>query len=498
MMIKGSVLGASVAALLVAYGCERQNPGKLGGDLNTGEHCIEPPEASGPSGPTTTTGPTTTSAGPGSGGSTSGTTGSGGAPATTSGGTGNTMEAPKTELDDRVLDYSEALRIASLKVVGTLPTNTQIYELADTAEKDKPAKYVEMIDKLLADPRFGQRMIEYHREVFKMFGVPVDNPNTPENEALLPSRETAPMLAAQIVVEGKPWTDLLTQKSDACPTFDAATGKFTPAKCANAASVMAYTGQEAVGMLTDPGALSLYYGNLAMRRNRFFHETFLCLSGNAAGFPEGATKPYSTIGACGEPAPSNYSSPWPMNRISGACNTLSPPDFPESKGRIDFHAWNSSVVCANCHGTWNHRAPLWAPFDDKGMVDVQTETFMGKQVPNFPVLVPVEGAPRARMADWLPDGEPLAWKYTTDGSMNVKDLIELGNVMAKDDAVIKCAVKRTWNYAMSRGDIVENAGADVPDDAKFFEALVKSFETNGYNMKTLLRAILLHDDFVRF
>ena len=46
--------------------------------------------------------------------------------------------------------------------------------------------------------------------------------------------------------------------------------------------------------------------------------------------------------------------------------------------------------------------------------------------------------------------------------MPAKDIGEMGAAMAKDDEVIACGVRRMWNYAMSKGDIVID-GADVPD-----------------------------------
>jgi hypothetical protein len=276
-----------------------------------------------------------------------------------------------------------------------------------------------------------------------------------------PSRETAPVFAAQVVVEGKPWTDLLTATTGTCPTYDEQTNSFVPADCNN--------GITSAGVLTDPGIHSLYWGNLAFRRNRFFHEVFLCRNGNAAGGAEPTSDP-SEVGACGESPPPNYNSPWPMSSIAGPCNG----------GQVDFHEYNTTVVCANCHATWNHRAPLFANFDRFGMY------FDSPQV-----LVPVEGSPFAVRTDWLPEGEPTAWKY----EMPAQSLTELGQVMANDPEVVTCAVKRVWNYAMSRGDIVDNETA-VPNSV--VAEYVDLFENNNLNVKATLRAILLSEDFVSF
>lgn len=425
-----ALLGASLA-LAVLYGCERDNPYELAGDASAHDDC--PPIT----------------------GTNDDPTGGQGADDPTGGqGAGTTYDP--NELDKRVVDYGEALRTASLKLVGNLPTLDQIYRIADTPEEGQAAEYEEMIDEMLDDPRFSVRMIEYWRNVFKMYGDDVQIMGQPA-----PSRETAPVFAAQVVVEGRPWTDLLTAQSGTCPTYDASTNSFVAGDCAN--------GITPAGVLTDPGIHSLYWGNLAFRRNRFFHEVFLCRNGNAAGGAEPTSDP-STVGACGEEPPPNYNSPWPMSSIAGPCNG----------GQVDFHEYNTTVVCANCHATWNHRAPLFANFDRFGMY------FDSPQV-----LVPVEGSPLAVRTDWLPDGEPTAWKY----EMPASDLTELGQVMASDPDVMTCAVKRVWNYAMSRGDIVDN---ETPVPGSVVAEYVDHFETNNLSVLATLRAILLSEDFVSF
>jgi hypothetical protein len=409
--------GCALALLAAAAGCDRPNANQVTGDGVAADNCPQPSSGAGNN------------------------TGSGGESGTEG-----------TELDLRVVDYSEALRVASLKVVGTLPTLDQIYSVANAGDAAKAVAYEDLVDQLLADDRFATRMVEHHRSTFKMFGAGLEGDD--------PSRETAPTFAARIVVEGRPWTDLLTASSSTCPTYAPDSG-FADGECNN--------GIAPVGILTDPGIMGLYYGNLAFRRNRFFHEMFMCRNANAAGGAEPTTDP-STEGPCGAAAPSNYTSPWPMSSIAGECNG----------GRVDFHEWNTTVVCANCHATWNHRAPLWGYFDNKGAYQA-----------TFQVRVPVEGAPMAELSDWLPSGEGFAWKH----GMPVASLSELGQVMASDPEVRSCAVKRMWNYAMSRGDIVDNE-TPVPDNV--VAPLVEFFEENDFDMKATLRQILLSDDFVRF
>lgn len=438
-VIKRGVLLASVASL-AAYGCERPNPYKLAGDTSAHEDCppISPTGGQGANGQGANTG---------------------------TGGSGGNIGPDPSELAERELDYNEALKVASLKLVGNLPTLDQIYALANEPEATKADKYAEMIDDMMADDRFDVRMIEYWRNVFKQFGdgIPIDDDMDDQTPPVdVPSREFAPVFAARMVVEGRPWTDLLTASADTCPTYDELTGTFVGGECNN--------GITPVGILSDPGTHSLFWGNLAFRRNRFFHEIFTCRNANAPGGAEPTDTP-SDVGPCGQGTPpDNYNSPWPMDSISGAC----------SSAPVNFHEYNATTVCANCHATWNHRAPLFANFDRFG-------TFMASPQ----VLVPVEGSPFAVRDNWLPASEGTAWKF----GMPAGDLAQLGQVMASDPDVVACGVKRMWNYAMSRGDIVDN---ETPVPTTVIAGFIGDFESSNYNMRQVLKDILVSDDFVRF
>ena len=77
----------------------------------------------------------------------------------------------------------------------------------------------------------------------------------------------------------------------------------------------------------------------------------------------------------------------------------------------------------------------------------------------------------------------------------VSDIGALGVAMSKDGEVIFCAVKRMWDYSMSKGDIVADA-ADVPDSV--VSPYLTQFKANGYDLRAILRAMLVGPDFVRF
>src|SRR5437763_11247495 len=86
------------------------------------------------------------------------------ASASVSGGAGG---AGGSSSDPRVLDYGEALRTASLKLVGEVPDLGDLIALRDAAAADKPLVYQKLVDGMLADARFGRQMIAYWRDVFR-------------------------------------------------------------------------------------------------------------------------------------------------------------------------------------------------------------------------------------------------------------------------------------------------------------------------------------------
>ena len=419
------LIGALCVAVVATAGCKKNDPTELlGAGTSTGD-C-----GTGGAGGTSaavTTGSSVTSGGVTSAASTSaGSSGAGG------GLTG-------TVLDQRKLSYTEALRTASFKLVGNAPTLQQIEDLKSAPDQAKA--YGEQIDAMMSDARFVKRMIAFWQNTMRM-GGPAGGGK--------PSRDTAPTFAARLTVEGQPFTNLFTATSNTCPTFDGKT--FTNGDCVN--------GPVTAGILADPGLQGQYYGNLAFRRVRFFQETFACRKQPA----ELSSMP-TPIGTSGQ----SYTSPWKFESIAGTDNG----------GQIDFHDI-SSAICANCHGTSNHRAPLLANFDEAG-----------KYQPTIQVQVPVGGLPFALMSDWLPPGEVPAWKL----GVPTKDLAELGAAMAADDEVMSCAVSRVWNFAMSKGDIVIDAANIAPE---VIAPLYKDFKQNGYNLRSVIRAAFVHADFVRF
>jgi hypothetical protein len=340
-------------------------------------------------------------------------------------------------LDSRVLDYGEALRSASLKLVGDLPTLAEI----NAVKAGGKANYEAKIDSLLADPRFGAKQIAWWKDTLK-----TGNQGTPAMGA--PDFDTAATFAASVVVGDRPYTDLFTASTGTCPTYTS--GSFAPGNCAG-------TGPTA-GLLTDAGLMSQYFANMAFRRVRFVQETFVC------------SKYPTEFGSAPKPMGSGaYTSPWDFNSITGG-----------TTARINFQD-TSAVICANCHTTMNHQAPLFAHFDANVAFNAAIQ-----------VKTPSAGNPTAVLADWLPTGQAFYWR---SGGAAVTDIPGLGAEIAKDPAVARCAVNRIWNFAMSRGDIVNDL-ASIPDIVT--DPLVKDFTDNGFKMKRLLRNVFTSDDFVKF
>jgi len=335
----------------------------------------------------------------------------------------------------REVDYSAALRKASLRLLGDPPPLAEIKFVADAA--DPKQAYEALVASYLEDPRFARQMLVFWRDALKM-----------GNNGML---ESAPVFAAELVVEDRPYTELFTATNGTCPTFDGETSTFTPADCDNGVPVHA-------GLLTHPGVNAHFVSNMAFRRVRWVQETFDCVA-----FPAEVTEARDVGGAA------LYTAPWPFESIAGTVNG----------GDVDFLDV-SAVACANCHATMNHIAPLFGSFDDQGV-----------WYPEIQVTNPTEGLPTTKLTDWLPAGEQTAWRYGYPAA----DLPALGQAMAADPAIAECAVARVWNWAFGKGDIVD-ALSIVPDQT--IAAQVASFAGNGYRLKQTIYEVFTSDDFVRF
>jgi len=140
----------------------------------------------------------------------------------------------------------------------------------------------------------------------------------------------------------------------------------------------------------------------------------------------------------------------------------------------------SAVICANCHATLNHRTPLFAQYDAMGAFQTAIS-----------VPTPLDGAPMARLSDYLPTGETTAWKF----GVPTPDIPSFGAAMAADDGVAKCGVARMWNWAMGKQDIVDTL-QEVPIET--VQTQFDNFKASGFKVKDLIFAVYTADDFVKF
>lgn len=339
-------------------------------------------------------------------------------------------------LADRVVDYNAALKIAALKLTGDLPSLTEVQTVQNAT--DQKAAYATLITDYMNRPTFAKQMFYFYRDTFKIG----------ETAEL----DTAPAFAAQLAATNGSYMNMFTASAGNCPTFDENTGVFTAAECTN--------GGPKAGVLTNPGVMKQFISNFAFRRTRWVQEMFACTM-----FPAEISSTPTDVGGA---AP--YTGVWPFNSIASPTN---------GGGRVNFQD-TSAVICANCHSTINHVAPLFAYYDAAG----QFQTAMA-------VPTPLDGAPPAVMTDYLPAGEQTAWRLNKPAA----DLPALGAQMAADPAVAECGVARIWNYALGKTDIVDTLQV-VPSET--IATQVAAFTSNGFKMKDLIFAVFTSDDFVKF
>jgi hypothetical protein len=341
-------------------------------------------------------------------------------------------------LAERVVDYSAALRIAALRLTGELPTLAELKQVASPSdEAGRKAAYEALLGQYMSGPRFARQMFRFWQDTLKMGDSP--------------ALDSAPAFLAKLAVEDRSYLETFAASGGTCPSFDPGTGAFTPGNCNNA--------PRTVGLLTHPGMLNHFFGNLAFRRVRWVQETFAC-----SAFPAEIATTATDIGGA-----SPYTGTFPFTSIAGTA-TL---------GRVDFLD-KKSVICANCHSNINHIAPLFAYYDQLGTYST-----------TMAVPTPLVGAPHAELTDYLPPGEGYAWRFGT----KVTDMASLGAAMAADPDITACAIARLWNWALGKPDLVD-AAVRVPSAT--IAKQVAAFEENGYRIRGALLDIFTSDDFIRF
>jgi len=358
-------------------------------------------------------------------------------------------DGDKLALTDQNVDYMLALRSAALKLTGNYPTFSEINELRTAP--DQSSTYAARIDAYLASAAFTREQITFWRNTFRM--------GTQDTVGTPPAKmDFAPTYAAQLVVTEQPITNLVTATTGTCPTYTVATNTFSTAATSNCTN----NGAVAAGVLSDEGVQMQFNSSMAFRRARWVQETFMC-----SRFPAEQTgTPVKYPGG-------TYNSPWPWNSISGK------ESLPTA--RVDFQA-NDVLICANCHSSLNHIAPLFGKFNSSGVFTAGNA---------FQVTTPIPGEPATILADWLPSGETTAWRYMKPATT----IPELGAAIAADPGFSRCVATRMWNWAMSRGDVV-NDGLPLTD--ALANQLTTQLVAENYNVKKMLKRIFTDPYFVRY
>jgi hypothetical protein len=402
-------------------------------------------------------------------------------------------------LNNRVADYGLALRMASLKVRGNVPSLAEIRELNKAT--DKPAKYRELIRRfldakvkdaqgtLVADTRVHRTVRAFWMNTFKM--------GTPVNPALgSVSQDSVANLATEVALSDvRPFTDLFTSDSGQCTSMNSGTGEFTTSTCmcsdgnvASGASVSCYATGEApaAGIVGNPGFMAMHYSGMAFRRVRMVQELFAC-----------------------RPMPAESQDVWDAY-YPPAEGTSSMADTP-----VNFAA-TDGVVCSKCHQTMNRQAPLFANYDMMGVFrgPGRKLTASGRTCStsspfscSFEVNTPSSPEQPSILAHYLTSaytsgstGPQLGWRV----SATVPDLTSFGSAMADDPEVARCMVDRLWYWLMSRGEIsIDAIRPPYELTEAWVEVLVGSSHPDygAYNSKTLkpvMFTMLTSDDFVRF
>jgi len=360
-------------------------------------------------------------------------------------------EQVKQILDARQYDYGEALRTASLKLRDELPTLDEIKQIEGAPDNAaKKVAYEKIVDAMIADVKFNAVMVKFWKDTFRS-GNAQNAQGDIMPQAPKPSLSTAAVFAARTTINGS-YLDLLTATTNTCPTFDYTAKTFVDGNCAQ---------NPTVGVLTDPGILAQQFANMAFRRSRWIQETFAC-----SKFPAQFSKTPTPMGN------GTYTGVMPFDNLVGKKNTPA--------ARIDFQD-TQAVICANCHSD-HGAAPLFINYDANGLLQATPQ-----------VEVPIPGNPKAKKEDFYVAGTVFKWRESSPQPYT--DIPTLGASLAADPEIARCAVNRVWNYAMSRGDIVNDL-ATVPNAVT--ETYFKDFTAGGYKLKETIRAVFKSEDFTKF
>jgi hypothetical protein len=180
-------------------------------------------------------------------------------------------------LVDPTVDYLQALRTASLKLRGNLPSLDEQLRLQNAINSSNPTDaqllYESMVHDFIYAPQwtanFNRQMFYFWRNTLRMGGPTLLTGLFSDSSTMTKSvdLDAAPAFAANLVASDRPMTDLFVAQDITCSSFNLTTGAFTPGNCYNAnGATAAQPGNNVppasqAGILTNPGFLAQYYSN---------------------------------------------------------------------------------------------------------------------------------------------------------------------------------------------------------------------------------------------
>ena len=245
------------------------------------------------------------------------------------------------------------------------------------------------------------------------------------------------------------------RRTGTCPTFDAtAPARSPPADCPGA-------GPKA-GVLTNPGV-----DDALLRQLRVPPRALGPGDVRLHQVPGRDRRRRRRTSA----APSPYTGVWPFTSIAGL----------DDGGRVDFQDV-SAVICANCHQTHEpHRAAVR---------ELRRRTASTR--PAIAVPTPLDGAPLARLTDYLPAGETTAWRYRRPGRRPARPSARRWPRTPTSPSAASLA-SGTGPSARPTSSTRSRRSRSRPSRPSSMPS-----PPSGYKMKDLIYAVYTSDDFVKF
>ena len=343
------------------------------------------------------------------------------------------------------VDYEHALRAASIKLTGNLPSLAEIKQVRDTS--DQKGEYEKLVDTYMKRPTFAAQIVDFFRDSFNNGGQRQING---QNINMDLARRRTPRAGGEIS-RSPTWS---RRAPNTCQTLD--TGR---------------------GDVHVDGLPERERGRRAHRRRR----------AGAVLLEHGL--PSRALGAGDLRLPAS-SRPRPPARHAAADGRRRTPRRGRSSqspaGRRRARASTSRTTrrssAPTATATMNHQSRRCSRnFDDAGAPMARRP-----QVP-VPIREPDRGA--RRLAAGVGEDRLVA-----HGSP-AADIPALGAAIAADPEFARCMATRVWNWALSRPDVVDDDASITPD---WRRTLATELTASNWNLKPHDPSVFTSDAFVRF